>query len=89
MYDTKKTTTEYKRWHREEDGTMVPDVTDYVKLQAWIDTLDPRIKQEYTNIQEEKMMDYNKKAVDKAIKQDNTIKAKEAKLIHALLKGWR
>jgi len=35
------------------------------------------------------MMDYNKKAVDKAIKQDNTIKAKEAKLIHALLKGWR
>ena len=36
-----------------------------------------------------KQMDYSKKAVDKAIKQDNTIKAKEAKLIHALLKGWR
>ncbi len=57
MYDTKKTTTEYKRWHREEDGTMVPDVTDYVKLQAWIDTLDPRIKQEYNNIQEDLTMD--------------------------------
>ena len=39
MYDTKKTTAEYPRWHREEDGTMVPDVTDYVKFQAWIDTL--------------------------------------------------
>ena len=47
MYDTKKTTTEYKRWHREEDGTMVPDVTDYVKFQAWIDTLDPTMKEEY------------------------------------------
>ena len=54
MYDTKKTTTEYKRWHREEDGTMVPDVTDYVKFQAWVDTLDPKIKQEYDNIQEDK-----------------------------------
>ena len=28
-------------------------------------------------------------AVDKAIKQDKRIKPKEAKLIHALLKGWR
>jgi len=46
MYNTKATTDEYPRWHREEDGTMVPDV----KLQAWIDTLDPRIKQEYDNI---------------------------------------
>ena len=34
-------------------------------------------------------MEYNKKEIDKAIKQDKTIKAKEAKLIHALLKGWR
>ena len=50
MYNTKATTDEYPRWHREEDGTMVPDVTDYVKLQAWIDNLDPRIKQEYDNI---------------------------------------
>ena len=52
MYNTKKTTTEYKRWHREEDGTMVPDVTDYEKLKAWIDNLDPKIKQKYENIQE-------------------------------------
>ena len=53
MYDTKKTTTEYKRWHREEDGTMVPDVTDYKKLQAWINTLDPRLKEEYEGKKEE------------------------------------
>tara|TARA_Y100001963_G_scaffold26458_1_gene36016 strand:+ start:235 stop:342 length:108 start_codon:yes stop_codon:yes gene_type:complete len=32
-------------------------------------------------------MIYNKEAVDKLIKQDKRIKAKEAKLIHALLKG--
>ena len=30
---------------------------------------------------------YNKEVVDKAIKQDKTISKKEAKLIHALLKG--
>jgi|TARA_R110000868_G_scaffold56146_4_gene174103 hypothetical protein len=30
---------------------------------------------------------YNKKAVDKAIKKDPKIKGKEAKLIHALLRG--
>jgi len=30
---------------------------------------------------------YNKKAVDQAIKRDPRIKPKEAKLIHALLKG--
>ena len=30
---------------------------------------------------------YNKAAVDKAIKKDSTIKAREAKLIHRLLKG--
>ena len=35
------------------------------------------------------IMTYNKEAVDKAIKQDKRIKSKEAKLIHALLKGWR
>ena len=34
-------------------------------------------------------MTHNKEAVDKAIKQDKRIKPKEAKLIHALLKGWR
>ena len=50
MYDTKKTTTEYKKCHCEEDDTMVPDVTEYVKLQAWVDTLDPKIKEEYDNI---------------------------------------
>jgi len=32
---------------------------------------------------------YNKESVDKAIKQDKRIKAKEAKMIHSLLKGWR
>ena len=53
MYDTKKTTTEYKKWHCEEDDTMVPDVTDYVKLQAWVDTLDPRMKEEYEGKKEE------------------------------------
>jgi len=30
---------------------------------------------------------YNKEVVDRAIKQDKTISKKEAKLIHALLKG--
>ena len=30
---------------------------------------------------------YNKEAVDKAIKRDPRIKGKEAKAIHALLKG--
>ena len=30
---------------------------------------------------------YNKEAVDRAIKQDKTIKKKQAKLIHSLLKG--
>ncbi len=30
---------------------------------------------------------YNKEAVDQAIKRDPRIKPKEAKLIHALLKG--
>ena len=30
---------------------------------------------------------YNKEVVDKAIKQDKTISKKQAKLIHALLKG--
>ena len=30
---------------------------------------------------------YNKQAVDEAIKRDPRIKPKEAKLIHALLKG--
>ena len=30
---------------------------------------------------------YNKEEVDKAIKKDPTIKGKEAKLIHRLLKG--
>lgn len=32
-------------------------------------------------------MKYNKEAVDKQIKKDPRIKGKEAKLIHALLKG--
>ena len=32
---------------------------------------------------------YNKKAVDEAIKRDPRIKPKEAKAIHALLKGRR
>ena len=35
----------------------------------------------------EKFVQYNKDAVEKAIKKDPTIKPKEAKLIHALLKG--
>lgn len=30
---------------------------------------------------------YSKSAVDKAIKQDKRIKGREAKMIHALLKG--
>jgi len=33
------------------------------------------------------MNKYNKKAVRKLIKQDKSISKKEAKLIHALLKG--
>jgi hypothetical protein len=33
------------------------------------------------------MTKYNKEAVDKAIKKDPRIKAKEAKLINRLLKG--
>ena len=33
------------------------------------------------------MATYNKKAVDEAIKKDPRINGKEAKLIHALLKG--
>ena len=33
------------------------------------------------------MTDYNKDAVEKAIQKDKTISKKEAKLIHALLKG--
>ena len=33
------------------------------------------------------MAKYNKAAVDKEIKKDPRIKAKEAKLIHRLLKG--
>ena len=53
MYNTKATTDEYQRWHREEDGTMVPDVTDYVKLQAWVDTLEPRMKEEYEGKKED------------------------------------
>jgi len=32
---------------------------------------------------------YNAKSVQKAIDRDKTIGSKEAKLIHALLKGWR
>tara|TARA_R100001463_G_C3506692_1_gene219613 strand:+ start:438 stop:542 length:105 start_codon:yes stop_codon:yes gene_type:complete len=34
-------------------------------------------------------MNYNKASVDKAIQKDKRIKAKEAKMIHSLLKGWR
>ena len=26
---------------------IIEDITDYEKLQAWIDTLDPRMKEEY------------------------------------------
>jgi hypothetical protein len=33
------------------------------------------------------MAKYNKEAVEKMIKKDRRIKGKEAKLIHALLKG--
>jgi hypothetical protein len=33
------------------------------------------------------MIKYNKPAIDKEIKKDPRIKGKEAKLIHALLKG--
>ena len=32
---------------------------------------------------------YNADSVQKAIDRDKTIGSKEAKLIHALLKGWR
>jgi hypothetical protein len=35
------------------------------------------------------MTTYNKQAVDREIKKDPRIKPKEAKLIHALLKGNR
>ena len=34
-----------------------------------------------------KFVQYNKDAVEKAIKKNSTIKPKETKLIHALLKG--
>lgn len=33
------------------------------------------------------MVKYNKDAVEKAIRKDKRIKGKEARLIHALLKG--
>jgi hypothetical protein len=32
---------------------------------------------------------YNAKAVQEAIEKDSRIDAKEARMIHALLKGWR
>ena len=35
------------------------------------------------------MTAYNKDAVEKAIQKDRTINRKEAKLIHALLKGYQ
>jgi uncharacterized protein YbaA (DUF1428 family) len=38
-------------------------------------------------IKEIEMTKYNKDAVEKAIKKDPRIKGKEAKMIHALLKG--
>jgi hypothetical protein len=42
---------------------------------------------------EEQMSDYSKEAVDKAIAASNRagrkISGKEAKKIHAILKGWR
>tara|TARA_R110000787_G_scaffold36957_1_gene94204 strand:- start:499 stop:669 length:171 start_codon:yes stop_codon:yes gene_type:complete len=34
-----------------------------------------------------KFVQYNKETVEKAIKKDSTIKPKEARLIHSLLKG--
>ena len=39
------------------------------------------------NIGGNKMIKYNKEAVEKAIKSDPKIKGKEAKLIHRLLRG--
>jgi len=32
---------------------IIKDITDYEKLQAWIDTLDPRMKEEYEGKKEE------------------------------------
>ena len=32
---------------------------------------------------------YNKEAIQKEIEKDKSISKKQAKLIHALLKGWR
>jgi len=40
-----------------EDETMqkiiIEDITDYEKLQAWVDTLDPKMKEEYEGKKEE------------------------------------
>ena len=33
---------------------IIEDITDYEKFQAWIDTLDPRMKEEYEGKKEEK-----------------------------------
>ena len=47
-------------------------------------------KEEYENafyMDSSNKTSYNKESVDKAIKQDKRIKAKEAKMIHSLLKG--
>ena len=32
---------------------IIEDITDYEKLQAWIDTFDPRMKEEYEGKKEE------------------------------------
>ena len=41
----------------------------------------------YGVLKVKKFVQYNKDAVEEAIKKDPTIKPKEAKLIHVLLKG--
>jgi hypothetical protein len=32
---------------------IIEDITDYEKLQAWVDTLDPKMKEEYEGKKEE------------------------------------
>jgi len=39
---------------------IIEDITDYEKLQDWIDNLDPRLKEQYENKKEEKQWKLNR-----------------------------
>ena len=58
---------------RTKIGLDVAPMSLFVQAKEGNNSLDPK---------------YNEKAVEQEIKKDPRIKGKEAKLIHALLKGW-